>query len=126
MRKQYHFQPNGDAFDAWDVDRLIDLSKDFPVVEVDPTSFPQVDTVYWFDPERPGMTVRELVAHARLISKVDLSYPIILGADGRIMDGMHRVCRALLDEGPVIPAVQFEADPEPDYRNCMPGDLPYD
>ena len=33
----------------------------------------------------------------RKIEETDLEYPIILAADGRVMDGMHRVCKALLE-----------------------------
>jgi len=53
-------------------------------------------------------------------------YPIILGADGRLMDGMHRVARAVLDGRSTITAGRFQEDLEPDYRNCTPGELPYD
>ena len=55
-----------------------------------------------------------------------MAYPIILGDDGRVMDGMHRVARALLEGRVSIQAVQFEEIPEPDYRNVRPEDLPYD
>jgi len=41
------------------------------------------------------------------------------------MDGMHRVIRALLDGRTTIAAVQFEIQPEPDFRNCVPEELPY-
>ncbi len=57
--------------------------------------------------------------------EVDLSYPIILGADGRVMDGMHRIARAILDGHETIIALQFDVHPEPDYKDCRPGDLPY-
>jgi len=30
----------------------------------------------------------------RLIDEVDIGYPIILDRNGRVIDGMHRVCRA--------------------------------
>ncbi|MGH3263648.1 MAG: hypothetical protein ACRDNS_16835, partial [Trebonia sp.] len=40
-----------------------------------------------------------------LIIQVDLSHPIILGPDGRVMDGMHRIARALLEGLPAINAV---------------------
>jgi hypothetical protein len=46
--------------------------------------------------------------------------------DGRVMDGMHRISRALLDGASVIAAVRFEVLPKPDYRNCQPDDLSYD
>ena len=41
-------------------------------------------------------SVSEVVEHMRLVQEVDPSYPIILGVDGRVLDGMHRVARALL------------------------------
>lgn len=125
MRKQYHFWPGTDGVDAWDVDRLIELSRDLPVVEVAISSISEIDSVYWFgvDQERP--TVRKVVEHARLIGETDMSYPIILGWDGRVMDGMHRIARALLDDQPTITAVRFEQPVEPDYRCCDPQDLPY-
>jgi len=41
------------------------------------------------------------------------------------MDGMHRVIRALLDGQTTIAAVQFEIQPEPDFRNCVPEELRY-
>jgi hypothetical protein len=55
----------------------------------------------------------------------DLSDPVILGPDGRVMDGMHRIARAMLDGKTEISAVRFPDLPEPDYRNCQPTDLPY-
>ena len=85
----------------------------------------EVDTVYWFDGSAELPTVRKVVEHARLISEVDFSHPIILGPDGRVMDGMHRIARALLEGRPDISAVRFRALPEPDYRRCWPHELPY-
>jgi hypothetical protein len=34
MRTQYHSQPSAGGFDAWDVARLIELSRDLPVTRV--------------------------------------------------------------------------------------------
>jgi hypothetical protein len=124
VRKQYHFWPGEEGLDAWDVDRLVELSKDLPVKEVDLASIDEIDSVYWFDElERP--TVRKVVDHMRLVEEVDLSHPIILGFDGRVMDGMHRIAKALLEGRATISAVQFENPLEPDYRSCRPEDLPY-
>ena len=125
MRKQYHFWPGEQGLDAWDVDRLVELSKHFPVKQVALESIDELDSVYWFDDRRQRPTVRRVVDHARLIEDVDLSHPIILGRDGRVMDGMHRVAKALLEGRATIDAVQFEIHPDPDYRNCRPEDLPY-
>jgi hypothetical protein len=125
VRKQYHFWPGEHGPDAWDVDRLIQLSCDLPVLEVALDSIDEVDTDYWFTYGTETPTVRRVMEHMRLVEGVDVSHPIILGADGRVMDGMHRVVRALLDGRSTISAVQFDVQPEPDYRNCSPADLPY-
>jgi len=61
----------------------------------------------------------------QLVVEVDPSYPIILGVDGRVMDGMHRIARALLHGEPTILARRFLEHPEPDFRNCVAEDLPY-
>lgn len=49
LRKQYHFWPADRGFDAWDVDRLIALSRDLPVEQVAVAPIGEIDTVYWFD-----------------------------------------------------------------------------
>jgi hypothetical protein len=126
VRKQYHFWPGERGLDAWDVDRLIELSRDLPVEHVLIDDIAEVDSVYWFDGESEIPTVRRVVDHVRLIEEVDLSNPIILGSDGRVMDGMHRVARVLLERGATIAAVRFAHDPDPDYRDCRPQDLPYE
>jgi hypothetical protein len=121
MRKQYNFWPSDGGVDAWDVDRLVELSRHLPVKQLPLTSIRELDTAYWSQP----LTVRDVVDHVRLVQAVDLSYPIILGEDGRVMDGMHRVVRALLEGRETIAAVRFDVQPEPDYRNCDPDTLPY-
>jgi hypothetical protein len=125
VRKQYHFWPGERGLHAWDVDRLIELSSALPVRDVALDSIDEIDSVYWFDDQIDRPTVRRVVDHVRLIEEVDLSYPIILGVDGRVMDGMHRIAKALLEGRSTISAVQFEVHPDPDYRNCRPEDLPY-
>jgi hypothetical protein len=125
VRRQYHLWPAERGFDAWDVDRLIELSHDLPVERVSIDSIGEIDSVYWFDGRDELPTVRKVVEHARLIGKVDVSYPVILGHDGRVMDGMHRIARALLEGQTEIDAVRFESPVEPDYRSCWPHELPY-
>jgi hypothetical protein len=125
VRKQYHFWPGASGLDAWDVDRLIELSRDLPVIEVPVSSIDELDSNYWFGEGFGPPTVRSLVFHMQLVREVDPSFPIILGVDGRVMDGMHRLARALLDGSPTIRAVRLEVHPEPDFRNCRPEDLPY-
>ncbi len=126
MRKQYHFWPGAEGLDAWDVDRLIRLSAHLPVEDVPLEAVWELDTPYWSFPGDGPTTVREIVTHMRLVQDVDTAYPVILGADGRVMDGMHRIVRAVLDGRRTIRAVRFDVLPEPDFRGCRPEDLPYD
>ena len=60
-----------------------------------------------------------------MIEETDLRYPIILSSDGRVMDGMHRVAKALLEGQETIETVKFSQDPEPDHKDVHPDDLPY-
>jgi hypothetical protein len=82
-------------------------------------------TLYWFD-ECEHPTVRKVVEHFQLLQGVDPAYPVILGPDNRVMDGMHRIARALLEGKTTIRALRLRELPEPDYRRCRPDQLPYD
>ena len=121
-----HHTAQGEGVDAWDVDRLIALSANLPVENVGVDSIGEVDSIYWFDGELHPPTVRAVVEHVRLIDEVDTSYPIVLGPDGRVMDGMYRIARALLDNQPTIRAVRFRELPDPDHRDCVPNQLDYE
>lgn len=87
-------------------------------------SIRELDTEYWFDGSAEVATVRKVAEHAKLIAEVDTSYPIILGYDGRVMDGMHRIARAILEGRAEIDAVRFPSPVEPDFRSCLPHELP--
>jgi hypothetical protein len=43
--------------------------------------------------------------HAAAILGADMTYPILLERNGRIVDGMHRLCRAFLEKYDTISAV---------------------
>ena len=123
MRKQYYFRPSNRGLLAWDVDRLVRLSSDLPRRQIPVTSIRELDEVWSGDDEPP--TWRTLLEHLRLIDEADLSFPIILSSSGAVMDGMHRVAKAVRQGRAEIGAVQFEKDPEPDHVGRGPRDLPY-
>jgi hypothetical protein len=122
MRKQYHFRAGPAGLKAWDVDRLVALSKDLIPELVPIADIRELDEAYWGG----LMTSREIAEHARLIQEADPRFPVILSSDGRIMDGMHRVLKALLVGLSHVPAVRFSSDPVPDYVGVDPDALPYD
>src|SRR5260370_27398183 len=95
MRKQYHFWPGERGLDAWDVDRLIELTKDAPMEEVVLTDLPEIDSVYWFD-SSDAPPVRKIVEHFRLMQQLHLSNPLIIRPDNRIMHGIRRSARPLV------------------------------
>jgi hypothetical protein len=126
LRKQYHLRPSKNGLYAWDVDRLIKLTEglDPKLVHID--SIKELDENFWFGGDGDTPTCRAIAEHARLMQVTDLSCPIILCSSGKVMDGMHRVCKAYLEGRNKIKAVQFVIDPEPDYVDIQsPDDLPY-
>ena len=124
MRKQYHLRPNDGRFIVWDVERLVLLTKDFPRIQVPLEAIREIDEPHWFSGGAQDATCRAVMEHARLINEADLDFPIILSSDGRVMDGMHRVLKALLNGSQSIEAVRFERDPEPDFIDVAIDDLP--
>jgi hypothetical protein len=123
MRKQYYFRLTDRGLLAWDVDRLVRLSSELPVRSVPLAGMAELDAAV--EGEDARITWRGLIEHMRLIDEADLHYPIILAADGALMDGRHRLARALREGRSEILAVQFAEDPEPDYLGRGPDDLPY-
>jgi hypothetical protein len=49
MRKQYYFRPSERGLLAWDVDRLVRLSKRFPRIHVPLTAIRELDEPFWSD-----------------------------------------------------------------------------
>ncbi len=124
MRKQYYFRPSKHGFYAWDVDRLVGLSKALPIIDVKLSDIKEVDEQLKENGKSP--TYRAIAQHMKLVQETDLKYPIILSNAGRVMDGMHRVIKALLLGHKTIRAVQFKEDVKPDYEDVQEDDLPYD
>ncbi len=112
MEGEFHNRTVDGIKHSWSVDRLRELSAEFPAKDVPLDSIFEFDTVYWFD-EQCQPTCREVVKHLSRIQDVDISDPIILSADGHVMDGLHRVAKASILGKTHIQAVQFTEDPEP-------------
>jgi len=123
VRKQYYFRPSDRGLLAWDVDRLVRLSAALPVRRVGLATLRELDEPVFGEGE--PATWRSLIEHLKLIDETDLSYPIILAADGAVMDGRHRIAKAARLGLTEIEARQFLEDPEPDYIGRAPDDLPY-
>lgn len=91
---------------SWSVARLIELSRELPVMEI-PMDHLNIFHLY------KELTLREMVMHMNAVEDADLSFPIILDEDGELMDGRHRIMKALRDGVESIKAVRFEENPAP-------------
>ena len=60
-----------------------------------------------------NVTLRDLVMHIQAVNDADLSFPIILDEDGYLMDGRHRLMKAIISGNKTIKAVRFEENPPP-------------
>lgn len=124
LRQQYHFRESDKGLLAWDVLKLIKMTNDLEVIEVPLSEIRELKEVYWFGLGAPPI-MEDIVEHAKLIFEADISYPIILCPEGRVMDGMHRVCKASIDGHKFISAVRLTVLHKPDYVGKQPDELPY-
>ena len=126
MRAQYHFRKSAKGqLLIWDVKKLVKKSQHLKVISIKVDQVKELNQCYWYELGEEKPTCLNIIEHMKIIEDVDLSYPILLCADGRIMDGMHRVCRAKLENRETIDAIQFELTPEPDFIDVDPKDLIY-
>lgn len=94
-------------------DRLWALALELPIYDVAIADIPEFDRDCWFHGRAP--TCRQVAEHARRILAADLSFPVIVAADGTLMDGGHRISKAWLAGQTTVRAVRFATDPAPDW-----------
>lgn len=113
--KHTHSHPVGGEVHAWDVERLWRLAEGIAPRMVPMRELAAIlDQDCWFCGETP--TIRRVADHAKRIADADLSKPVLLAADGRVMDGGHRIARAYLEGREDVLAVRFPETPAPDLK----------
>jgi hypothetical protein len=110
--KHSHTVPGGRGY--WLTEKLWVAASELAARPVKLSEIKAFDHDCWFGRHRVP-TIKAIAEHAKRIQAADLSYPIILAADGRLMDGGHRLARAYLEGRTEVQAVQFERGPEPDW-----------
>ena len=96
----------------WFVPRLWELSENLTAKRVKISSLsPSNFSTIWF---KKSPTFTQVLQHMQDVLTVDLRYPIILDPSGNIMDGYHRVTKALLLGKKTILVKQFDELPLPD------------
>ena len=97
---------------VWYTEKLWKKTSDLSTFEIEVSAIKELDKDCWFGQKKP--TLREIARHCKKINNASLKYPIILNVDGSLMDGGHRLCKAILEGHKTIKAVQFTSMPEPD------------
>lgn len=92
---------------SWSVPRLFELARELPVMEI---PLDHLSLYYTYE----KLTLREMVMHMKAVNAADLEKPIILDEDGELMDGRHRLMKAMLAGAATIKAVRFDENPSPD------------
>ena len=93
----------------WSVARLIKLAEDFPVYEVPVFTFP---TYNW--PWEDEQTLDTFISHVNRVQSSDLDVPILISPSGGIIDGTHRLCKAVLEKRETVKVKYFKELPSPD------------
>lgn len=103
---------------VWYTERLWKLAETLEPFDRPVASFKELDVDCWFGPEKTP-SLREVAQHCQRITGADMAYPVILNDSGLLMDGGHRLCKALLMGQTTIKAVQFPSMPEPDESHKL-------
>lgn len=91
---------------SWSVPRLFELSRNLPIMEV---PLNHLSLYYTYE----KLTLRDMVMHMNAVNNADLDKPIILDEDGDLMDGRHRLMKAMLLGKETIKAIRFDENPAP-------------
>ena len=91
---------------SWSVARLHQLAKELPIMEV---SLDHLNVYHKYS----NLHLRDMVMHINAVLDADLSYPIILDEDGELLDGRHRLMKAMFEDHKTIKAVRFDENPSP-------------
>lgn len=86
----------------------------------------ELDQRYWFSEVGDEPTPRTIAEHLKMVEAADTAYPILLDAEGRLMDGMHRAVKRLSQGHSDIWATRFNSTPAPDFVGVSADDLPYE
>ena len=94
----------------WRIQDLREAVKDCPVYQV-PLAFIDLAN-HWFDTEGGLLAV---AMHVRHLNESNPDDPIIVDQWGRILDGRHRIVKALLEGRTTIPAKKVPDGTAPTY-----------
>jgi hypothetical protein len=98
---------------VWVVPRLAELAK-----KLEPFDLPLCGVDLSTKIFRPVECAFLMAYHLKRVQDTSLEHPVILDQYGMIMDGWHRVVKAILEGRETIKAVRFEKTPKADYKEA--------
>ena len=91
---------------VWIMAKPIDMAKDLEVFDL-PLAHIDIDVAPWGD-KKP---IENFAYHMKRVQHSDLKHPVIMSQSGFIMNGWHRVVKAMLEGRESVKAVRFERNP---------------
>lgn len=98
---------------VWREETLKEAAKPLLVEPFRVKDIPMDKVIHW-----KVTNVKDCIVHFSRLRAADCSIPIILKSDGVVMDGWHRIIKALI-EGEELTAKQFKVDPPPDFKSVL-------
>ncbi len=99
---------------VWRAEDLWGAAKGVPTIDLPVDDFvDQLNGTCWTQGDEE-VTPNWVLCHTRRILNAE-DYPIIIDQDGIILDGVHRLCRAVLEGREVIATQRLTVLPEPIY-----------
>jgi disulfide oxidoreductase YuzD len=91
---------------SYKITDLIEASKNLKVFKIKTADV-------FTDYEAPcNNTLTDFINHCKKVLNADLNYPIILSPDNFILDGKHRLSKAIIENTKYIKAVRLEKMPD--------------
>lgn len=109
-----YIEGDGQSVYFWRLSTLWKLSETMAVEDVPLSSFDWTNENFQCSSLSTPPLWRDIGDHTRRILAADLGYPIIISAEGNVMDGMHRILKCYVFGLPTVNAVRFAQTPPPD------------
>lgn len=116
-------QTYSDGKSVWKTEDLWEAAKGMPVESLPVSLFVgQLEGTCWTQGDE-DVTPNWVLCHTRRILDADMDYPIIVDKGGIILDGVHRLCKAVIEGREFIPVQRLVLLPVP-FLSAAEEDFP--
>jgi hypothetical protein len=98
----------------WRAKTLWALDESLPVDEIALDSFDWKNENFQCNSLSKPPLWKDIAEHLRQALMADLQFPIVISAEGNVMDGMHRILKCYALGKVKVKAVRFLTNPKPD------------